>query len=121
MILHTNYWQGEINREIEKFVSANPTVNQDAIGHLSFIYAPIWDKATYFVIKGTDNKIEQKLHSALWKQGSSYKVLKIAGVTALQVGADSLASVEPLLSGLTIAHKGKTAEAALLAVLPFVK
>lgn len=121
MILHTNYWQGEINREIEKFVSANPTVNQDAIGHLSFIYAPIWDKATYFIIEGTDNNIEQKLHSALWKQGSSYKALKIAGVTALQVGADSLASVEPLLSGLTIAHKGRTAEAALLAVLPLVK
>lgn len=121
MILHTNYWYGEVKEQIRKFVNENPSTNQDAIGHLSFIYAPIWDKATYFIIEGTDNNIEQKLHSALWKQGSSYKILKIAGVTALQVGADSLASVEPLLSGLKIAHKGKTAEAALLAVLPLVK
>ncbi|WP_426944094.1 hypothetical protein ACP4J5_17380 [Pseudomonas oryzihabitans] len=121
MLLHNIYWQGDAAKEIKKFVEANPKVNQAAIGHLSHIFAPIWKNSTYVLIEGTDNNIEQKLHSALWKQGSSYKVLKIAGVTALQVGADSLASVEPLLSGLTIAHKGRTAEAALLAVLPLLK
>lgn len=121
MLLHNMYWQGDVRKEILKFIEANPTVSQDAIGHLSFIYAPIWSRSTYFIIEGTDNNIEQKLHSALWKQTPSYKILKIAGVTALQVNADSLASAEPLPSGLKIAHKGKTAEAALLAVLPFVK
>lgn len=120
MLLHNTYWRGDIRQELDKFCEANPSADQDAIGKLSFIFAPIWSRSTYFVVEGTDNDLEQRLNT-LWKQTPSYKLLKIAGVTALQVNAASLASVEPLLSGLTIAHKGKTAEAALLAVLPLVK
>jgi hypothetical protein len=114
------YWRGDIRQELDKFCEEHPSADQDAIGKISFIFAPIWSRSTYFIIEGTDNDLEKRL-STLWKQTPSYKLLKIAGVTALQVNAASLASIEPLLSGLNIAHKGRTAEAALLAVLPLVK
>lgn len=120
MLLHNTYWRGDIRQELDKFCEENPSVDQDAIGKLSFIFAPIWSRSTYFIVKGTDNDLEQRLNT-LWKQTPSYKLLKIAGVTALQVGAESITSVEPLLSDLEVVHKGKTAEAALLAALPLVK
>lgn len=120
MLLHNTYWRGDIRQEIDKFCEENPSVDQDAIGKLSFIFAPIWSRSTYFVVEGTDNDLEQRLNT-LWKQTPSYKLLKIAGVTALQVNAASLASIEPLLSGLEILHKTRVAESALLAVLPLVK
>lgn len=120
MLLHNIYWQGDAAKEIKKFVEANPTVNQAAIGHLSHIFAPIWKNSTYLVIEGTDNGLEQHLNK-LWKQTPSYKLLKIAGVTALQLNAASLPTVEPLLSGLEILHKTRVAESALLAALPAMK
>lgn len=120
MLLHNMYWRGDIRQEIDKFCEEHPSVDQDAIGKLSFIFAPIWSRSTYFIIEGTDNDLEQRLNT-LWKQTPSYKLLKIAGVTALQVGAESITSVEPLLSDLEVAHKWKTPEAAMLAVLPMLK
>lgn len=119
MLLHDAYWRGDIRQEIDKFCEENPSVDEDAIGQLSFIFVPIWSRSTYFIIEGIDNDLEQRLNT-LWKQTPSYKLLKIAGVTALQVGAESLASVEPLLSGFKIAHKGKAADTALLAALPML-
>lgn len=120
MLINHVYWRGDVRQEIDNYCEENPSIDKDAIGQLSFIFAPIWSRSTYFIIEGTDNDLEQRLNT-LWKQTPSYKLLKIAGVTALQVNAASLASVEPLLSGLTIAHKGRTAEAALLAVLPMLE
>lgn len=120
MLLHNIYWRGDIRQEIDKFCEANPSADRDAIGKLSFIFAPIWSRSTYFIIEGTDNDLEQRLNT-LWKQTPSYRLLKISGVTALQVGAESITSVEPLLSDLEVVHKWKTPEAAMLAVLPMLK
>lgn len=121
MLLHDIYWRGPARDEIDKFCQENPSTDKATITRLSFLLIPIWRNASYFLIKGVDNQLEQKLHSALWKKGASYKVLQIGGITALNVAGNSMPSVEPLLSNLEILHKGTSAADALLAALPLVK
>lgn len=120
MLLNEYYRRTKTKIQIETFITENPEVDQDAIGLFSYVCAPIWYNALYIIIKGTDNDVEQRINT-LWRETPSFEVLKRSGVTAIQINADSVAKVRPLLDGLAIVHEGRLAENALLEVLPLLK
>lgn len=120
MLFNSYYRRTETETEVKTFIKENPKVDQDAIGLFSFLCAPLWYNALYVVVDGTDNDVEQRINK-LWRETPSFKVLKRSGVTAIQINADDVAKVRPLLDGLAIVHEGRLPENALLEVLPLLK
>lgn len=120
MILNLYYRRTETETKVRAFIKENPEVDKDAIGLFSYVCAPIWYNALYVVIDGIDNNAEQRINT-LWRDSLSFKVLKHSGVTAIQINADDVAKVRPLLDGLAIVYEGRLPENALLEVLPLLK